>query len=165
MRPQKWRYASQFDTTMIASKGRPKSNPGTKAVIFITGHNGILTASKFLRSEQLLRILINVFVENFCKRLVMCLTTSMLWLPFWPDRWEVLPPPSKLTNCTQRYSLFKRLCAIFSLSSKQVEHTLSRNVSSWNRFVSTRCAEPSKGLLSSYLRSQLQDWIGFAKTY
>ena len=60
MRPQKWRYASQFDTTMIASKGRPKSNPGTKAVIFITGHNGILTASKFLRSEQLLRILINV---------------------------------------------------------------------------------------------------------
>ena len=51
MRPQKWRYVGQSDRTMIASTGRPKSNPGTKAVIFIKGHNGILsaqTASIFL---------------------------------------------------------------------------------------------------------------------
>ena len=40
--------------TMIASTERPKSNPGTKAVIFIKGHNGILsaqTASTFLRFD------------------------------------------------------------------------------------------------------------------
>ena len=54
MRPQKWRYVGQSDRTMIASTERPKSNPGTKAVIFIKGHNGILsaqTASTFLRFD------------------------------------------------------------------------------------------------------------------
>ena len=57
----------------------------------------------------------------------------MLCVSFWPDLCEFLPP-SKLANFAEIYSLFKRLCTVFYLSSKQVEHTSSRNdVRSWNQ--------------------------------
>lgn len=73
------------------------------------------------------------YVENLCKRLVMCLTTSYCGFPFGPTD-ENFCPPSKLANFAEIYPLFKRLCTVFYLSSKQVEHTSSRNdVSSWNQ--------------------------------